>query len=364
MKHKQPYSHIRSLDIVRGLAALAVFIAHFVQHFLPVNDLGWAARAFSLLGVIGVTIFFVLSGFLIHMGASIELAHRGNINWLQYGLRRLLRIYPAYLAAIMGYALLMPHIHSEFATEITTQGLITHLLLISSFFPTEFHSINGIFWTVIVECHFYLIYPFIFPLIRKLSPIRFFAIVWLVSNLFFIASSALTHAGENRMMLQMTAPALIWKWALGIVLAEICINNKLLALQRHLTNIWLAPPTLFLIFACTLTNYPTLELNYSRFITPFLCFIFLGIVIFSPLRNWHSKVGEWLGEVSYSVYLWHPLCLIIVTAWPLPTLPLNLCASVALTAAVSALSHRVIEKPSIRLGKSIASRLNQRRIQK
>ena len=352
MKHEQPYSHLRSLDIVRGLAALAVFIAHFAQQFLPMNELGWGARAFSLLGVIGVAIFFVLSGFLIHMGASRELASKGKINWRQYGRRRFLRIYPAYLAALVGYALLVLHMQSNMVDTVTIKGLVTHLLLISSFFPTEFHGISGIFWTVIVECHFYLIYPLVFQLIHKLKPIRFFTLAWLIGILFFVASSALTQAGETRMMLQMTAPALFWKWALGIVLAEICINNSLFELQRYFKHSWLALPTLVLIFAGTLTRLPAVELNYSRFILPFLCFIFLSIVIFSSLRKWRSKLGEWLGDVSYSVYLWHPLCLAVIATWPLPSLALNLCASVALTAAAAVLSHQFIEKPFMRLGKS------------
>jgi peptidoglycan/LPS O-acetylase OafA/YrhL len=84
---------------------------------------------------------------------------------------------------------------------------------------------------------------------------------------------------------------------------------------------------------------------------PFFCAALVGLFIFSDLSQWRTRIGRWLGDISYSVYLWHPLALAVLATHPLSSLGLNLAASLTLTLLLSALSHRLLELPSIRLGK-------------
>jgi peptidoglycan/LPS O-acetylase OafA/YrhL len=348
-------NHIHSLDILRGLAAFAVFASHFSQQFLQIPDMGWIGTALSLLGVIGVAVFFVLSGFLIHAGTMRELGKTGSINWRAYGRRRFFRIYPAYFIALLVYGLVNPFLHSNMVEDATLIGFASHALLISSFIPGEYQGINAIFWTVIVECHFYMLYPLVQKISGKMHPLAFFGLTWLAGMGFFVATSFITEAGPTRVMLQHTAPALFWKWTLGMLLAEISLSPRLAALRSILSNKWILAPTLLFIFLGTFWNSTTIELNYKRFILPFACFLLAGLLLFSACKNWRSKLGEWLGDVSYSFYLWHPLSLALVATWPLPSLPLNLAASLALSVGLAAASYYFIERPFIQVGKSLSS---------
>jgi peptidoglycan/LPS O-acetylase OafA/YrhL len=343
--------HFQSLDTLRGMAALAVFAAHFVQQFQQVHAMGWAGVAFELLGVIGVSVFFVLSGFLIHLGVLKERERQGSVDWRQYARRRFFRIYPAYFFALVVYSLVNPHLNSNMVSETSVAGFWSHLFLLSSFVPGEYQGINAIFWTVVVECHFYLIYPFLQKPLRQLHPLAFFAATWVAGTLFFLAASALTPAGSTRVMLQHTAPALFWKWALGALLAEACVRPGLNWLRRALSHTWLVMPVLILIYGGTFWNHAGIELNYKRFVLPFFCAALVGLFIFSDLSQWRTRIGRWLGDISYSVYLWHPLALALLATYPLGSLGLNLAASLTLTLLLSALSHRLLELPSIRLGK-------------
>jgi peptidoglycan/LPS O-acetylase OafA/YrhL len=350
---RQPLTvgHFQSLDTLRGMAALAVFVAHFVQQFQQVSTMGWAGLAFELLGVIGVSVFFVLSGFLIHLGVLKERERQGSVDWRQYAKRRFFRIYPAYLFALVVYSLANPHLNSNMVSDTTVAGFWSHLFLVSSFVPGEFQGINAIFWTVVVECHFYLIYPLLQRPLRHWNPLAFFAMTWLVGGVFFLAVSALTSAGSTRVMLQHTAPALFWKWALGVFLAEACVRPSLSRVRTFLSQTWLTVPILLMIYGGTFWHQASIELNYKRFVLPFFCAALVGLFVFSGLSRWRTRAGQWLGDVSYSVYLWHPLALAVMATYPLGKIWGNLLASFTLTLLMSALSHRFLELPSIRLGK-------------
>lgn len=350
-KTPEANNHLLALDILRGLAALAVFSAHFAQQFLPMGELGWIARAFGLMGVMGVAIFFVLSGFLIHLGTIREEEKTGRVNWKHYARRRFLRIYPAYIAALIGYAIFVPMTQSTMVNTVTLKGFITHALLISSFYTDEYNGISGIFWTVIVECHFYAIYPLVYRTIRKIGAFKFFLTAWIFGMAYFFGATLMTQAGEARVMLQMTAPALFWKWILGIVLAQAYVAFGDSQLKRSLKNPWLIIPVMVLLFAGTIPNNPSIELNYTRFALPFICMAVVGLLLFSPLRSWRSRMGEWLGQISYSVYLWHPLALALIATWPMSSTGLNLTASLALSLLVAACSYYLIERPAMRFGK-------------
>lgn len=344
-------SHLQSLDILRGMAALAVFVAHFVQQFEHVPDMGWAGIAFELLGVIGVSVFFVLSGLLIHLGIIKEHSRHGSIDWRKYARRRFFRIYPPYLFALLVYSLANPHLSSNMVSNTTVAGFWSHFFLVSSFVPGEYQGINAIFWTVVVECHFYLIYPWLQRPLRNLNPLVFFGMTWLVGVLFFFTASALTPAGGVRVMLQHTAPALFWKWTLGVLLAEVCVRPTLSKMRLFLSQTWLVAPILLLIYGGTFWNHSGIELNYKRFVLPFLCAVLVGLFVFSKLSQWRSQFGKWMGDTSYSVYLWHPLALALVATFPFGSLWVNLFTSLSLTLLMSTLSHRFLEMPSIRYGK-------------
>lgn len=345
--------HIKSLDIVRGLAAGSVFVSHFVQQFLDVPALGWGGVALELLGVMGVAVFFVLSGFLIHAGGLVEQQRNGRMNWRAYAVRRFFRIYPAYMVALLCGALFSVRWQSNMIDAATVPTVLSHLLLLSSFVPGHFESVNAIFWTVVVECHFYAFYPLLSRILLRRGVEVVWPMVVLLSMGCFFVLTALAPAGPVRVMVQHLAPALFWQWCLGVALAEMWVKGWLPGLARRFGQRWLLWPLLLLSFVGTLAGRGGLELNFKRFVLPFLCAGMVAVVVFSSIRQTRAVFAEWLGEVSYSIYLWHPLALAIV--WQLTKQAgMAAGASLALTLLLAALSYYLLEKPSIDLGRRLA----------
>lgn len=344
-----PIVHLQALDILRGLSAIAVYIAHLTQQFLQPDTMGWQGQALELLGVVGVAVFFVLSGFLIHMGGLRERARSGQQDWARYARKRFFRIVPAYALALVVYSLAGSHVQSNMITESSWLSFLSHLFFFSSFVPGEYQSINAIFWTVVVELHFYAMYPLLLRLTRGWRPWRVFASTWLLGMVFFFVATALTHAGDVRVMWQHMAPSLFWKWTLGMVLAEALVRDHAPALRALLSRTWLLAPILIGIWAGTFVwQQPALSLNYKRFVLPFFAAALVGLFLFSTIRHWRSKIGEWLGDISYSVYLWHPLALAITDALPATGFGARLLISLTLTLLVSHVSFRVVEQPCMR----------------
>jgi peptidoglycan/LPS O-acetylase OafA/YrhL len=344
--------HIKALDIVRGLAAVCVFVSHYIQQFLDVPAMGWRGVALELLGVIGVSVFFVLSGFLIHAGTRMEWQQRGRINWRAYAIRRFFRIYPAYIVALSVCALFSMRWQSSMISEATRNSFLSHAFLYSSFVPGHFEAINAIFWTVIVECHFYMVYPLLWVLRSRFSFLAMAVGAFVLGLGYFFVSSALTPAGELRVMMQHTAPALFWKWCLGVALAEVWVKGAFPVTVSWLDRRWLVWPLLGLIFMGTLWGKSGLELNYKRFMVPLLCFVLLAVVISSRWKSARSRVGEWLGEVSYSIYLWHPVALAI--AWhSMSSTESIVLLSTGLTLVLAAISYYLIERPGMQWGRRL-----------
>src|SRR5690242_5231021 len=92
-------SRLRSIDALRGFAALAVVMHHSMQHAVlaTANPVVLGAAAVLRLGYLGVPLFFVISGFCIHMAA----ASGRPLRPLDFWKRRLRRLYPPYLASLL-----------------------------------------------------------------------------------------------------------------------------------------------------------------------------------------------------------------------------------------------------------------------
>ena len=155
-----PLNEIRPLTSVRFFIALLVFLFHF-QIRWPITQ-WFPLRNILNQGAIGMTLFFMLSGFILaYTYEGKELSIR------EYGVRRFSRIYPVYfLAALLILPFLGFSVFSSWNNGIADQVALTtftvsmNLLLLQAWFPTLFPVWNdGGSWSISAETFFYALFP-------------------------------------------------------------------------------------------------------------------------------------------------------------------------------------------------------------
>ncbi|OYW70121.1 MAG: hypothetical protein B7Z21_00060, partial [Verrucomicrobiales bacterium 32-60-5] len=152
--------HIASLDGMRAVAILIVFLSHAgLSHVVP--------------GLFGVTVFFFLSGYLITTLLRMECEKHGGANLRQFFLRRTLRILPPFYLILAVIALLT-------FLSVLPGGFHSQALTAQALFAANYWEIAGgvqppgteILWSLAVEEHFYLLFPFLYLAMRRFMPDR------------------------------------------------------------------------------------------------------------------------------------------------------------------------------------------------
>ncbi|MBM6583760.1 acyltransferase [Microvirga sp. BT689] len=172
---------ILPLTSLRFVAALYVFIFHMQIHFgLPVSGL---LQTFFLQGAVGMSLFFILSGFVLNISYS-----DGPILLKRYAIRRMARIVPVYvLAALVTLPWFATGAPASSANPVL-QGIfivLTNLFFLQAWFPTMMSFWNvGASWSLSVEAFFYALFPAAQPVINKI-PNRGLTLILLTA---FVAS--------------------------------------------------------------------------------------------------------------------------------------------------------------------------------
>lgn len=157
-------SRISSLDGLRFIAA-AMVVAH---HFMPRVSFAQSGENFRHNGYMGVTFFFVLSGFVLtykYVSSDFSL----KLNPADFAIGRLARIYPVYLFALLCYlpfalvadrALAIFQIPEKFMShKLLLSSFIAQLLCIQAWVPAYIESWNPAGWSISVELFLYLAFP-------------------------------------------------------------------------------------------------------------------------------------------------------------------------------------------------------------
>jgi peptidoglycan/LPS O-acetylase OafA/YrhL len=149
MRNARSDFHIPSLDGIRGVAALIVFGSHCdLEDVIP--------------GGLGVTVFFVLSGFLITVLLTTEYEKSATISLRRFYLRRVYRILPPMYIVLC--VLLTPFVLGRTHAQITATGLVAQFAQVTNYYAIV-HGVHAIvpgtagMWSLAVEEHFYLLYP-------------------------------------------------------------------------------------------------------------------------------------------------------------------------------------------------------------
>src|SRR5215510_12836736 len=161
-----PPTRLRGIDALRGAAALGVVFYHAVeqgQKVVPNNLLQYPVRLVQLassFGYIGVFLFFVISGFCIHLQWARARARGAEpeIRFISFWKRRIRRLYPPYIIALLLFLLMAASTVGLSLTKSFFYDLGMHLLMLHNLDPKTCYTINGVFWTLAIEEQLYLAY--------------------------------------------------------------------------------------------------------------------------------------------------------------------------------------------------------------
>lgn len=161
-----------NLDIVRGITILIIVFYHIyaianMHGYGPGVYIPVATELLMYGGEIGVTLFFIMSGYGIYCSLSYKDKESGRIEYIPYMKKRFKRIAPQYYVSL-GILLCI----SGQAAQLGTQGIkhvLTHVLFIHNLWPDTSGSINGVLWTMGTIVQFYVISVLLYRLVKKSS---------------------------------------------------------------------------------------------------------------------------------------------------------------------------------------------------
>ena len=362
-----------SIDVLRGVAALGVAWFHsrvdLWVGFKAIQADPGAYSAFdrglsflslpiSQMGGI-VMLFFVLSGFCIHL----PVASKGiTPNWRAYAVRRLLRIYPAYLAVLLfcflAALIFFNGLNGQF-TEISLYAASAAMIQNWVFGGSQV-AMNPSLWTIPIEVESYLVYPLLLWLFRKLG-LR----VAIAFTLFCTGIGAtLFYLGYGQSTATFFKYAIIWNS--GAWLAEAYARGRLPRWTRWHFMGMVGAAVVTMMLGLAGVNY--FYLHYGWALCSFLLLLWVlgpGATFFFGNQWWVPPL-VFTGTVSYSLYLLHfPLFKLAGAAWihlygSKPESFLVPTLATVLVVPMAWVFYRLIELPSHDLARKLGSSIQKK----
>jgi peptidoglycan/LPS O-acetylase OafA/YrhL len=228
-----PAVRLRSIDFLRGVAALAVAFGHA----LTAAPYGFAGAVFEQLclfvmwiAVNGVPLFFVVSGFCIHLGQA---RHGGDCRFAAFWRRRLWRLYPTYFVVLcFSIGLLIVMWASGLGRELLDRYPEPSLRWIGADFASHavmLHGLQPLFdqgagnpplWTLAREEYLYLMYPILLLLRPRMTWLSLSTLLAVISVALQYGLTRFTTDPDTNWLLTYSAPALWIQWQLGVVAAD------------------------------------------------------------------------------------------------------------------------------------------------
>lgn len=352
----QPEGRLLALDALRGVMALLVAVYHF-QVWTHVFKAGSRASSNVIaFGIHSVEGFFIISGFCffyLYREGTFDLA-RGRAFYL----KRFFRIAPLYYAV-----LLLNFVLQQRVGPFSWGGLLENLTLsFGLFHPNHSMVLGG--WSIGLELVFYLT----FPLLVWLSRLPFallgltVALALLVWPMSFHEVPAAPELQRFNAYVRISNHAFLF--TLGGVFAALRRRSS-----WRLSTLSLGA-TLGLVLYLSLPRLPTFydhfyvmtgDVRVACLLVASVVVLLCGLHRAGPSRLLAPFV--WLGDLSYAVYLLHPMAWLAVShllgeqrrPWP------SFWLGIGLTLLLSALAHALLEKPLLKLGRSLARRPDRKR---
>jgi len=361
-----PNLRVRSLDSLRGLAALIVVVHHWrlaffddhlgkLVHLSPWQDpkpyLQYASH-FLVPGGAAVMIFFVLSGFVLALSVD-----RPSETYGPFIIKRFLRIYPPFAVMVLLAALLcawagsssIPQLSEWFNRawkfDVNLSLLLGHLAMVGT---APYTSLDNVTWTLVHEMRISLVFPIIFYCVRRNLRLS------LVFSLLLSVIAGVTSR---------FAPPVLASWLLTVYFSILFFAGAALAVHRAEVATWwrsrkVGTKVFLWCTAVLLLSVPTSGQIWTLYAVGLGA---IGIVVFCFAD---LAVSAWLeqrpllrlGRISYSLYLVHVPILLAVLHLGYGRFPtwLLIGTGLALAFLAAEVMNRVVELPSQKLGRTLA----------
>ncbi|KAA5808393.1 acyltransferase family protein [Thermoanaerobacterium thermosaccharolyticum] len=345
--------YMAGLDGLRAIAVLAVIGYHLNLSFMQG-------------GFLGVSIFFVLSGYLITNIISTEWERSGKVDLKNFWLRRMRRLFPALFIMVVLVVCYVTLFDPGRLTSIKGDA-ITSILYINNWWLI-FHKVSyfakfgppstfGNLWSLAVEGQFYLIWPLVliisFKYLKKKRYIVFLTLLLAIASA--LAMGMMYEPGMDPSRVYYGTDTRAFGLLLGSALALILPSNKLsnnISRNKRLILDAIGFLSILLIFIMFVyvNQYDTFVYRGGMFLLSIVAAVTIAVS-----AHQESLLGKalgcfplrWLGARSYGVYLWYFPVLILTT----PAVdtkginPIRAILQIFLIILISALSWRYIEDP-------------------
>lgn len=347
--------YIKGLDGIRAIAVIMVLAYHL-------------KLALFKSGFLGVTVFFVLSGYLITGILISEVEEEGTIDLKNFWLRRIRRLVPA----VMSMAVVIIFVSAVVNRIIFTKGCKDFLASVLGFnnWWQIFNKISyfeaaGVpspfthCWSLAIETQFYLIYPLILLGIYKLVKSRgegranrgllFAGVTLLLALISVILMIVLFDPQQDASRIYYGTDTRAFSLLFGALLAILWEYRMVPRRLSASVNMVLGSVSFAVLLVMTIAINGSSNFWYrgGQFFGTILTVLMVYAV--SGRKTWLSRflsnpVLKWMGDRSYSIYLWHyPIILLISkgikASWWITLI------EIVLSVVLSELSYRFIETP-------------------
>jgi peptidoglycan/LPS O-acetylase OafA/YrhL len=349
--------HVPSLDGMRGGAFLLVFFGHA----LPDAMIRFVPPAF------GVTVFFVLSGYLITTLLRREVDKSGTVSFRDFYLRRALRILPPfYIVLVLSSILTQLH---AIDGKVTLPAIGAYVLHAANYWHIyrgidEIPGGTSVYWSLSVEEHFYLLFPMLYWAMRRwrlTARAQLGVIVGLCGAVLAwrLVLVGILHADHERLYRasDTRVDAILAGCALAIY------GNPVLDRSRisERTWKWIALPLGAMVLAMTsLIRQPLFQEAIKGSLQAAALIPFFVVAIrcpkWLPMRLLNTRVMAFMGLLSYGLYLSHRTVLALVDKWVTSNFVLQAPIALGVAVALCYALHVFVEAPCAELRKRLGAK--------
>lgn len=323
-----PRVYFKHFDGIRFFAALLVMFQHLSNYKadlsgqIPNAEQGLATYA----GFHGVTLFFVLSGFLIFYLLFTEKKYTGTVAIKDFYIRRILRIWPLYLgfglASILGIESILSILGYNAKTNVGENLVYLSLFAVNLqlLFGTINRGIIELYWSVCIEEQFYLIAPWLIKKKNSFLKISFSLIaIGILTKiaLHYLLANGIIHMNQHTNPVYIFTTSWFDAFGFGVLAAYILYNQEIYEKVKHLVEHKLLQGVVVLftlLYILDIIPRPQFLTNtlFSTIISVPFAFLILAAASGKFLFNLETPFLKRLGKYSYGMYVLHSAILQVV----------------------------------------------------